>query len=58
MAYFRPVPDDAPDVQEVPTTMLVPTWILSGSSIYFGINTDLTVGVAKQAATVLFGGGG
>jgi len=36
----------------------VPTWILIGASVYFGINTDLTVGVARRAAEVLIGGAG
>jgi multicomponent Na+:H+ antiporter subunit D len=38
--------------------MLVPTWILIGASIYFGIDTDLTVAVAQQAAAILFGRAG
>ena len=57
MAYFRPAPDGAGTVEEAPPAMLVPTWILIGASVYFGIDTDLTVGVAQQAATALFGSG-
>jgi hypothetical protein len=37
--------------------MLIPTWILIGASVYYGINTDLTVSVAKQAAQQLLGVG-
>jgi multicomponent Na+:H+ antiporter subunit D len=37
--------------------MLIPTWVLIGASIYFGIDTSLTVGVARQAAALLIGGG-
>ncbi len=37
-------------------SMLIPTWILIGASVYFAIDTELTVGVAKEAATLLLGG--
>jgi multicomponent Na+:H+ antiporter subunit D len=58
VAYFRPPPEGAEAVEEAPATMLVPTWILIGASVYFGIDTDLTVGVAQRAAAVLIGGAG
>jgi multicomponent Na+:H+ antiporter subunit D len=58
VCYFSPAPKDAVPIEEAPATMLVPTWILIGASIYFGINTDLTVGVAQRAAAVLIGGAG
>lgn len=57
-AYLKPAPENAPEVEEAPLAMLVPTWILIGASVYFGLDTDLTVGVAQRAATVLTGGGG
>ena len=31
--------------------------ILAAASIYFGVNTDLTVGVARMAAMSLLGNG-
>ncbi len=55
--YMRPVPDDAPEIEEVPPSMLIPTWILIGASVYFAIDTELTVGVANQAANFLLGNG-
>ena len=58
VAYFKPPPEGAEVIEEAPVTMLLPTWILIGASIYFGINTDLTVGVAQRAAAVLIGGAG
>jgi multicomponent Na+:H+ antiporter subunit D len=58
ICYFKPAPEDAKPVEEAPASMLIPTWILIGASLYFGIHTDLTVGVAKQAASVLIGGAG
>ena len=58
VCYFQPAPENAEPIEEAPATMLVPTWILIGASVYFGINTDLTVGVARRAAEVLIGGAG
>ena len=56
-AYFKPAPEGAAKVEEAPLSMLIPTWVLIGASIYFGIDTSLTVGVARQAAALLIGGG-
>lgn len=56
VAYLRPPPADAPPVSEAPLSMLIPTWILIGASIYFGIDTSVTVGVAQKAAVMLLGG--
>jgi multicomponent Na+:H+ antiporter subunit D len=57
VAYLKPIPEDAPKIEDAPPAMLIPTWILIGASVYYGINTDLTVGVAKQAAQQLLGVG-
>ncbi len=56
-AFFQPAPRKAPS-QEAPLTLLLPTWTLIGANVYFGINTELTVGVARRAAEWLIGGGG
>jgi multicomponent Na+:H+ antiporter subunit D len=53
VAYFRPVPKNTPSVQEAPLSMLIPTWILMGATLYFGIETSLTIGTANQAAPSL-----
>ena len=58
VAYFRPAPAGAGKVEEAPLSMLIPTWILIGASVYFGIDTSLTAGVAGRAAEYLLGGGG
>lgn len=55
-AYFQPPPDDAGDIGEAPLAMLAPLMALGFATIYFGIDTDLTVGVAKIAALGLLGG--
>ncbi len=33
--------------------MLVPIWLLAAANIYFGIDTELTVGLAERAANAL-----
>ena len=55
VAYFRPWPKDRAPVAEAPLDMLIPTWTLIGLTIYFGLHTSLTVGVASQAAESLLG---
>ena len=55
VAYLKPVPENASKIEDAPPAMLIPTWLLIGGSIYYGISTELTVGVAKQAAQQLLG---
>ena len=56
-AYFRdPEPNSIQSrAREAPLVMLVPVWTLIAANIYFGIDTDLTVGVAQRAAEILLG---
>ena len=42
---------------EVPWTMWAPMWLLTLACIWFGIDTDLTLGAANVAAQSLLGGG-
>jgi len=53
--YFKPVTESSLSVKEAPLALLAPTWILVLANIYFGLNTELTVGVAEHAAQVLRG---
>ncbi|MCB1501963.1 MAG: monovalent cation/H+ antiporter subunit D family protein [Bauldia sp.] len=55
-AYFREPSKALADVTEAPAEMLIPTWILAGATVYFGIDTQLTAGLAERAALVLMGG--
>jgi len=55
-AYFRPPPPDSEPVKEAPWPMQLSTWALIAGSVYFGLHTDLTVGIAERAATVLLAG--
>ena len=56
VAYFSPSPEGAPE-GEAPLLMLIPTWVLILSNIYFGMDTRVSVGVAVEAAEFLLGGG-
>jgi multicomponent Na+:H+ antiporter subunit D len=55
VAYFRERSSGQP-VREAPLIMLVPMWLLVAASIYFGVNSELTVDVASRAAMTLRGG--
>ncbi|NOX96062.1 MAG: monovalent cation/H+ antiporter subunit D family protein [Alphaproteobacteria bacterium] len=39
--------------KDAPLSMLIPMWVLVGANIYFGMNTELTGGLAKRAAVAL-----
>ena len=49
VAYFRPSPTDAVGA-EAPLALLVPAGLLIGASLYFGLFTEWSVGVAGRAA--------
>ena len=54
VGFFGEAPEGAP-TGDAPPSMLVPTWILIGLCVVFGLTTDLTAGVAEQAARHLMG---
>ena len=54
--YFGEPTGRAAEATEAPLTLLAPTWLMIGGAILFGIITDTTVGVARQAAEHLIGG--
>jgi multicomponent Na+:H+ antiporter subunit D len=43
---------------DAPSSYLFPTWILVGASVYFGLSTERTLGIATSAAQQLLGVGG
>ena len=57
VVYFgEPVLEDGePKQGEAPLRMLVPTWILAGASVYFGLFSGFAVEVSELAARQLFG---
>jgi len=54
--YFKPA-DEAEqkniNIKEAPLMLLVPMWALVLANVYFGFNTELTVGTADQAVKLL-----
>ena len=57
MAYLRPPPEKL-SVTEAPLSLLLPTWLLAGANVYFGVDTQFSVGMARQAAALLTGSSG
>jgi len=55
VAYFRPCPEQHKAVKEVPLAMLVPCWAFALLTIYFGMDTRMTAGVAGRVAQTLLG---
>lgn len=51
--YFKPATESNMTVKEAPLLLLAPAWVLVFANVYFGLNTDLTVGVAEQAVQML-----
>jgi len=54
VAYLEDPPVEV-TAGEAPLTLLIPTWVLIGANIYFGIDASLTTRVAEEAARVLLG---
>ena len=53
--YFKPAPESAAPVKEAPKSMLIPCWIFALLTLYFGIDTRLTAGLAGRVASNLLG---
>ena len=57
--YFQPVNETGQNtsrqasVKEAPLMLLIPMWVLVFANVYFGFNTELTVGTAEQAVKLL-----
>jgi multicomponent Na+:H+ antiporter subunit D len=54
-AWLKPAPEGREPVREARPALLVPMWILVAANFYFGIDTRLTVDVARRGAEVLLG---
>jgi multicomponent Na+:H+ antiporter subunit D len=55
-AYFREPAVAVARAREAPTEMLAPMIVLAGATVWFGIDTNLTAGMAERAAILLIGG--
>ena len=53
--YFQKPTEDAPQLREAPLSMLIPTMLLIGASVYFGIDANTSASVAQHAAASLLG---
>jgi len=56
VAYFSP-PDHETARCEAPPLMLAGTWLLIGASLFFGLYTSWSAGIARRAAEALLGAG-
>ncbi|HXF52604.1 MAG TPA: monovalent cation/H+ antiporter subunit D family protein [Hyphomicrobiaceae bacterium] len=56
VAYFRPASGVSELAKDPPLSMLIPILFLAAASIYFGIDTELSAGLASKAAEALVGG--
>jgi multicomponent Na+:H+ antiporter subunit D len=55
-AWFRPAAAQLAGAKDPPLSMLVPMLLLAAATVYFGIDTRLTSGIAGEAARFLLGG--
>ena len=55
-AWFREPTKALAGVKEAPLEMLAPIWIMAFASLYFGIDTEFTAGLAGKAAATLLAG--
>ena len=55
-AYFREPSAELARLREAPLSMLIPAWVMVIACIYFGLDTDLTLGGAGAAAAELLRG--
>ncbi len=53
--YFKPAPSEFAEIKEGPKSMLIPCWIFALLTLYFGIDTRLTAGLAGRVASNLLG---
>jgi multicomponent Na+:H+ antiporter subunit D len=56
ISFFKPTPEGAPAIAEAPLSMLIPTWLLAGACLWFGIDASTTLSVARASAAFLLGG--
>ena len=53
--YFKPAPEEFSNVREAPMSMLIPCWIFALLTLYFGLDTRITAGLAGRVAANLLG---
>ncbi len=55
LCYFREPSAQLAAVREAPLSMLIPSWLLVAACLFFGLDTEATVGTASRAAEALLG---
>ena len=55
--YFSEPSEKAREAREAPISMLIPTYVVIGASVVFGVWTVYSAELAQAAATALMGGG-
>ena len=53
VAYFREPTVKVDQLREVPSSMLLPSFLLVGAAVYFGLDTSLSVGLVQHIASSL-----
>jgi multicomponent Na+:H+ antiporter subunit D len=56
VAYFREPSAKVANVREAPLAMLIPAYVLVAATVYFGLDTQWSVGLAQRAAADLLAG--
>ena len=56
VTWFRPLCKESENATEMPLQMLIPALVLVAATVYFGIDTRLTAGIASQAADTFLAG--
>ncbi|MEO1281612.1 MAG: monovalent cation/H+ antiporter subunit D family protein, partial [Pseudomonadota bacterium] len=56
IVWFREPTGAAAEARDPPLSMLLPLFVLAFATIYFGIDTRMSAGIAATAAAELFGG--
>ncbi len=54
-AYFRAPRAELAQHPEAPAALLLPAWLLAAATVYFGLETSVSVGSASSAAAMLLG---
>ncbi len=52
--YFRPAPEET-EYKKIPKTMLISLWVFALTNIYFGLDTNVSMGISTLAVDQLIG---
>jgi multicomponent Na+:H+ antiporter subunit D len=54
VAYFKEPPEESNKIK-IPTSMMLALWVFALSNIYFGLDSDISMGISTQAVNQLIG---